>query len=175
MRPRAVRRSPDPVLISTAMMPCPGAGTHDSAGRIAEIRSCLPRRLSPAAARINASKSPASTFLNRVSRLPRIAANVACGNNPRSWAARRTLGRWSSVSSLGEDGGLIPHRGVTKACSTSPATPCSRPAISYVIQAGPTFKLLAVNPMGEICMATPAISEGTLYFRTQGHVVAIAD
>jgi hypothetical protein len=29
--------------------------------------------------------------------------------------------------------------------------------------------------MGEICMATPAISEGTLFFRTRGHVVAIAE
>jgi hypothetical protein len=29
--------------------------------------------------------------------------------------------------------------------------------------------------MGEICMATPAISEGTLFFRTQGHLVAIAE
>jgi hypothetical protein len=27
--------------------------------------------------------------------------------------------------------------------------------------------------MGEICMATPAISEGALFFRTQGHVVAV--
>jgi outer membrane protein assembly factor BamB len=45
----------------------------------------------------------------------------------------------------------------------------------YVVQAGPTFKVLATNPMDEICMATPAISEGVLYFRTQGHVVAIAE
>jgi hypothetical protein len=29
--------------------------------------------------------------------------------------------------------------------------------------------------MGEICMATPAISEGTLFFRTQGNLVAIAE
>jgi outer membrane protein assembly factor BamB len=45
----------------------------------------------------------------------------------------------------------------------------------YVIQAGPEFKQLAVNPMGEICMATPAISEGTLFFRTQSHLIAIAE
>jgi outer membrane protein assembly factor BamB len=45
----------------------------------------------------------------------------------------------------------------------------------YVVQAGPQFKLLAVNPMGEICMATPAISEGMLLFRTQGHLVAVAE
>ena len=43
----------------------------------------------------------------------------------------------------------------------------------YVVQAGPAFKVLATNLMGEVCMATPAISEGTIYFRTQGHLVAI--
>jgi outer membrane protein assembly factor BamB len=45
----------------------------------------------------------------------------------------------------------------------------------YVIKAGPKFEVLAKNDMGEICMATPAISEGTLFFRTQGHVVAITE
>lgn len=45
----------------------------------------------------------------------------------------------------------------------------------YVLQAGSQFKILATNPMGEVCMATPALSEGTLFFRTQDHVVAIAD
>ena len=44
----------------------------------------------------------------------------------------------------------------------------------FVLEAGPEFKLLATNQMGEVCMATPAISEGMLLFRTQGHVVAIA-
>jgi len=40
----------------------------------------------------------------------------------------------------------------------------------YVLQAGPEFKLLATNALGEVCMTTPAISEGKLYFRTQHHV-----
>lgn len=43
----------------------------------------------------------------------------------------------------------------------------------YVLKAGPVFELLAVNEMEEICMATPAISEGTLFFRTRDHAVAI--
>jgi outer membrane protein assembly factor BamB len=43
----------------------------------------------------------------------------------------------------------------------------------YVVQAGPEFKVLATNSMGEVCMATPAVSEGTLFFRTRGHLVAI--
>jgi outer membrane protein assembly factor BamB len=44
----------------------------------------------------------------------------------------------------------------------------------YVVKAGPKFEVLAENEMGEICMATPAISEGMLFFRTQKHLVAIA-
>jgi outer membrane protein assembly factor BamB len=44
----------------------------------------------------------------------------------------------------------------------------------YVVKAGPKFELLAKNTMGEVCMASPAISAGVLYFRAQSHVVAIA-
>jgi hypothetical protein len=44
-----------------------------------------------------------------------------------------------------------------------------------VVQAGPQFKVLSTNPLGEVCMATPALSEGVLFFRTQGHLVAVAD
>jgi outer membrane protein assembly factor BamB len=45
----------------------------------------------------------------------------------------------------------------------------------YVVQAGPEFKLLGINRMNEICMATPVISQGTLFFRTRHHLVAIAE
>jgi outer membrane protein assembly factor BamB len=45
----------------------------------------------------------------------------------------------------------------------------------YVVQTGPEFELLATNSLDEITMATPAISEGWLYFRTQRHVVAISE
>jgi len=44
----------------------------------------------------------------------------------------------------------------------------------YVVKAGATFELVSRNTMGEICMASPAISAGVLYFRTQSHVVAVA-
>jgi outer membrane protein assembly factor BamB len=44
----------------------------------------------------------------------------------------------------------------------------------YVVQAGAEFKVLAENPLGEVCMATPAISEGVIFFRTRDHLVAIA-
>ncbi len=43
----------------------------------------------------------------------------------------------------------------------------------YVVKAGTTFELLSKNTMGEVCMATPAISQGVLFFRTRGHLVAI--
>jgi outer membrane protein assembly factor BamB len=44
----------------------------------------------------------------------------------------------------------------------------------YVIKAGPVFQLLAENALGETAMATPAISEGVLFFRTKGHLVAVS-
>jgi outer membrane protein assembly factor BamB len=44
----------------------------------------------------------------------------------------------------------------------------------YVVKPGSDFTVLATNQMDEVCMATPAISEDTIYFRTQGHVVAVA-
>jgi outer membrane protein assembly factor BamB len=43
----------------------------------------------------------------------------------------------------------------------------------YVVKAGPEYELLAINPLGEVTMATPALSEGTLYFRTRTHLLAI--
>ena len=45
----------------------------------------------------------------------------------------------------------------------------------YVIEASPEFKLLAKNDVGEVIMTTPAISDKTLYIRTQRHLVAIAE
>ncbi len=45
----------------------------------------------------------------------------------------------------------------------------------FVVRAGPKFELLAKNPMGEPLMATPAISDGTLLLRSQGHVFAVCE
>ncbi|MEO8678103.1 MAG: PQQ-binding-like beta-propeller repeat protein [Vicinamibacterales bacterium] len=44
-----------------------------------------------------------------------------------------------------------------------------------VVKAGTTFELLATNPLGEVAMATPAISEGMLLFRTRNHLIAIGE
>ncbi len=43
----------------------------------------------------------------------------------------------------------------------------------FVIKTGSDYELLAKNTLGEICMSSPAISEGRLYFRTQHHVMAV--
>jgi outer membrane protein assembly factor BamB len=42
-----------------------------------------------------------------------------------------------------------------------------------VVKTGPEFQLLSRNPIGEVLMATPAISEGVLYVRGMQHVFAI--
>ncbi|MSU50759.1 MAG: pyrrolo-quinoline quinone [Opitutus sp.] len=43
----------------------------------------------------------------------------------------------------------------------------------HVLAAGPVFKKLAVNRVEGSLMATPAISEGTLYFRTLDSLIAV--
>ena len=43
-----------------------------------------------------------------------------------------------------------------------------------VVADGTEFELLATNSLDDICMATPAISEGTLFFRTRNHLIAVA-
>jgi outer membrane protein assembly factor BamB len=45
----------------------------------------------------------------------------------------------------------------------------------FVVRAGPTFELLATNPVGEPLMATPAISDGVLILRAHKHVYAVAE
>jgi outer membrane protein assembly factor BamB len=43
----------------------------------------------------------------------------------------------------------------------------------FVVKPAPEFSLMATNKMGEVCMATPAISGDNIFFRTQGHIVAV--
>ncbi|MGE0103006.1 MAG: PQQ-binding-like beta-propeller repeat protein [Blastocatellales bacterium] len=45
---------------------------------------------------------------------------------------------------------------------------------TYVIQAGPEYKLLGRNSLGEMCMATPAIARGSLVIRTASKLYRIA-
>src|SRR5262249_34671146 len=43
----------------------------------------------------------------------------------------------------------------------------------YVVKAGPKFELVAVNPLGDVCLATPAIADGMIYVRTQHSLLGI--
>jgi len=45
----------------------------------------------------------------------------------------------------------------------------------FVVKAGPKYELLATNPMGEVLMATPAISDGMIFVRGQHNVFAIGE
>jgi outer membrane protein assembly factor BamB len=43
----------------------------------------------------------------------------------------------------------------------------------HVIKAGPKLETLAKNEMGAPCLATPAISQGVVYFRTSESIIAV--
>lgn len=45
----------------------------------------------------------------------------------------------------------------------------------FVVKAGPAYELLATNSLGEVAMATPAITDGMFIFRTRNHLVAIGE
>jgi outer membrane protein assembly factor BamB len=45
----------------------------------------------------------------------------------------------------------------------------------FVVKAGDKYELLATNPMGEVLMATPAISDGTIFIRGEHTLFAIRD
>jgi outer membrane protein assembly factor BamB len=44
---------------------------------------------------------------------------------------------------------------------------------TFVVKAGRTFELLRVNRMNERMLASPAMVDGTWYFRTHGHLMAV--
>ena len=43
----------------------------------------------------------------------------------------------------------------------------------YVVKAGPEFALLATNKLGEVTLATPAIVDRVIFFRTRDHLMAV--
>jgi outer membrane protein assembly factor BamB len=45
---------------------------------------------------------------------------------------------------------------------------------TYVIEAGPRYKLLAKNSLNEMIMATPAVAQGSVIVRTQSKLYRIA-
>jgi len=44
-----------------------------------------------------------------------------------------------------------------------------------IVSAGDTFQVLAANDLGERIMATPAICDGKIYVRTEGHLWAFGE
>ena len=45
----------------------------------------------------------------------------------------------------------------------------------YVVEAGPVYREIAVNEVGEPVMATPAVSEGILFVRTPRTLLALTE
>jgi outer membrane protein assembly factor BamB len=43
----------------------------------------------------------------------------------------------------------------------------------YIIQDGDTFKLLAEIPLNDICLTAPAITDGSIFFRTQKYLISV--
>ncbi len=71
----------------------------------------------------------------------------------------------------------VPHRSF--GFSASPVAADGRiylageDGLVFVLEAGTQLKLLATNPVGEPLMATPALSDGTLYLRGSRHLFAV--
>jgi outer membrane protein assembly factor BamB len=69
--------------------------------------------------------------------------------------------------------------GTDASCSASPVAADGKiycpteQGVIHVIKPGPKFEVLAKNDLGEPCLATPAISQGVLYFRTSASLMAI--
>jgi len=43
----------------------------------------------------------------------------------------------------------------------------------YVVPATDKFSIATTNRLGETCMATPAISDGSLFFRTRSKLIRV--
>jgi outer membrane protein assembly factor BamB len=69
-------------------------------------------------------------------------------------------------------------QGITSTAASPIATPEGRiyfasAGKSYVIQAGPMFKVLAVNDLGDACHASPAISDGKIFLKGMKNLYCI--
>lgn len=99
---------------------------------------------------------------------------------PDTWSATENVvwkvdlpGRgWSSPIVWGD------HVFVTAATKTArtddPLQPVREEGDAYVMQAGPEFKRLGRNPLGEMTLATPAIANGSLIVRTASKLYRIS-
>ena len=60
-------------------------------------------------------------------------------------------------------------------CSDGKLYYCTERGEVFIVKTGSEFKLIARNSLNDIIMATPAISENTLFFRTSHHLVAVSN
>ncbi|MCR9294558.1 MAG: PQQ-binding-like beta-propeller repeat protein [bacterium] len=51
----------------------------------------------------------------------------------------------------------------------------SEEGIMLVIKAGADYEIVAENPLGELMLTTPAISQGVMYLRGQSHLIAVRE
>ncbi len=94
-----------------------------------------------------------------------VLQTTACSRPTRSRPASRST-RSASAAPAGRS---ARHRSRPTARSTARA----KTATSSSIKAGPDYQELAKNSMGEVLMATPAISDGLIIFRGLKNVYAI--
>jgi hypothetical protein len=45
--------------------------------------------------------------------------------------------------------------------------------ITKIVEPGPELKVIAENPLGEYCYASPALSDGRIYLRGEKHLFCI--
>ena len=86
-----------------------------------------------------------------------IASCFEAASGKRYWMER--IGTHYSASAV-EAGGLVYF--------------LSDSGVTTIVRPGPKFDVLAVNRLGEDCHASPAISHGCLFFRTQQNLYCIA-
>ena len=141
---KSALRSARPLEYSTAIAPCPGAGTQNVGLKRCVTRCWRPSRSSPAAASTRASQAPASSLAKRVPTLPRTGANLRSGRARRRKVARRRLDVPMRVPS-GRASKPAPPLGATKASRASargPAVAATSPAGSCP---GRSFMLCAAK------------------------------
>ncbi|MGE3316371.1 MAG: PQQ-binding-like beta-propeller repeat protein [Planctomycetaceae bacterium] len=80
-----------------------------------------------------------------------------------------------------ENGKTVWQKRIGGRCSMSPVEAGGKILItnedgkSYILQAGDRFELLAENDLGEPILATPALLDGRIYFRTASRLVCIGE
>jgi outer membrane protein assembly factor BamB len=47
--------------------------------------------------------------------------------------------------------------------------------LTTVVKAGPTFEVIAENPLNDYCLSSPAISDGQIFIRTAGQLYCIGN